>query len=237
VIKAVTEAFAGWETAMPYTRLDGVYRDVAAANKAIETPDKENAVFSARINLNVNGDDADYPALVLMNYMMGGGAGLNSRMAERIRQKEGLSYGVGSSLSANVIDRDGSWSARAIAAPQNIAKVEAAFLDEIAKALRDGFTVAEVAAAKSGLLQQRLQGRAQDGSVAGRWVGYLFYGKTFADSQEFEDKITALKPEDVVAAMRKHIDPAKMTIIKAGDFAKVAKSAAAGNSSPPTESR
>lgn len=237
VIKAVTEAFAGWKTAMPYTRLDGVYSVVAAANKAIETPDKENAVFSARINLNVNEDDADYPALVLMNYMLGGGAGLNSRLAERIRQKEGLSYGVGSALSANVIDRNGSWSARAIAAPQNIAKVEAAFLDEIAKALRDGFTVAEVAAAKSGLLQQRLQGRAQDGSVAGRWVSYLFYGKTFADSQEFEDKIAALKPEDVVAAMRRHIDPAKMTIIKAGDFAKAAKSAAAGKSSPRTDTR
>jgi zinc protease len=136
-----------------------------------------------------------------------------------------------------VIDRNGSWSARAIAAPQNIAKVEAAFLDEIAKALRDGFTVAEVAAAKSGLLQQRLQGRAQDGSVTSRWVSYLFYGKTFADSQAFEDKIAALKPQDVVAAMRKHIDPSKMTIIKAGDFAKAARSAAAGKSSLRTESR
>ena len=237
VIKALTEAFAGWKTAMPYKRLDGAYRDVAAANKAIETPDKENAVFSARINLNVNQDDADYPALVLMNYMMGGGAGLNSRLAERIRQKEGLSYGVGSSLSVNVIDRNGSWSARAIAAPQNIAKVEAAFLDEIGNALRDGFTIAEVAAAKSGLLQRRLQGRAQDGSLAGRWLNYLFYGKTFADSQAFEDKIAALEPEDVLAAMRKHIDPAKMTIIKAGDFAKGAKSAVAGENSPRTGPR
>ena len=236
-IKAVTEAFAGWKTVMPYQRLDGVYSDVAAANKTIETPDRENAVFSARINLNVNQDDADYPALVLMNYMMGGGAGLNSRLAERIRQKEGLSYGVGSSLSANVIDRNGSWSARAIAAPQNIAKVEAAFLDEIGKALRDGFTIEEVVAAKSGLLQQRLQGRAQDGSLAGRWVGYLYYGRTFADSQAFEDKIAALQPQDVLAAMRKHIDPARMTIIKAGDFAKVAESAAAGKNSPRTASR
>jgi len=226
VIKAVNEAFADWKTMMPYKRLEGVYRDVAAINKTIDTPDRENATFSARINLNVNEDDPDYPALVLMNYMMGGGAGLNSRLAERIRQKEGLSYGVGSSLSANVIDRNGSWSARATAAPQNIARVEAAFKDEIGKALRDGFTVAEVAAAKSGLLQQRLQGRAQDSSVASRWVSYLFYGKTFADSQAFEDKIAALQPEDVLAAMRRHIDPAKITIVKAGDFAKLAKSAA-----------
>ncbi len=165
--------------------------------------------------------------ILLFNY-----AEWTKPLAERIRQKEGLSYGVNSSLSANVIDRNGSWSVRAIAAPQNIAKVEAAFLDEIGKALRDGFTAPEVAAAKSGLLQQRLQGRAQDGSLAGRWSSYLFYGKTFADSQAFEDKIAALKPEEVVAAMRRHIDPARMTIIKAGDFAKVAKSAGEKRRSP-----
>ena len=227
VLKAVAEAFAGWQTAMPYKRLDGVYREVAPANKAIETPDKENAYFSARININMNEDDADYPALVMMNYMMGGGAGLNSRLAERIRQKEGLSYGVGSGLNISTIDRDGSWSVGAIAAPQNVAKVEAAFRDEVAKALKDGFTDKELAAAKSGFLQQRLQARAQDASVASRWLSYLYYGQTFARSQAFEEQVMALKPEDVVAAMRRHIDPAKITIVKAGDFAKVAKIAGA----------
>ena len=226
VLKAVTEAFAGWQTAMPYKRLDGVYREVAPVNKAIETPDKENAYFSARININMNEDDADYPALVLMNYMMGGGAGLNSRLAERIRQKEGLSYGVGSGLNISTIDRDGSWSAGAIAAPQNVAKVEAAFKDEVAKALANGFTAKELSDAKSGFLQQRLQSRAQDASVASRWLSYLYYGQTFARSQAFEDQVMALKPEDVVAAMRKYIDPAKITIVKAGDFAKAAKAAA-----------
>jgi zinc protease len=171
-------------------------------------------------------DDADYPALYLANYILGGGAGLNSRLAERIRQKEGLSYGVGSSLSVSTLDRDGAWLVQAIAAPQNIAKVEAAFKDELAKALKDGFTADEVKSAKSGALQQRLQGRAQDGNLAGAWVGNLFFNRTFAKNQEFEDKLAALKPEDLQAALRKYIVPEKITIIKAGDFAKAAKAAA-----------
>ena len=83
----------------------------------------------------------------------------------------------------------------------------------------------EVKSAKSGALQQRLQGRAQDGSLASGWVGNLFYGRTYAKSQEFEDKLAALTPEQVSAAFRKYIVPAKITIIKAGDFAKVAKAA------------
>ncbi|HEX9392603.1 MAG TPA: pitrilysin family protein [Usitatibacteraceae bacterium] len=226
VLKAVSEAFAGWQSAMPYKRLEGSYRDVPPLNRVIETPDKENGYFGARLNINMNEDDPDYPAMVMMNYMMGGGAGLNARLAERIRQKDGLSYGVDSALNIDAIDRDGAWSVRAIAAPQNIAKVEAAFREEVARALKEGFSDKELAAAKSGYLQQRLQARAQDGSVASRWLSYLYYGQTFARSQAFEDRIMALKPDDVVSAMRKHIDPAKISIVKAGDFAKVAKSAA-----------
>jgi zinc protease len=130
---------------------------------------------------------------------------------------------VGSSLNVGQIDRTGSWSAQAIAAPQNIDKVEIAFKEEMAKALKDGFTAAEVAAAKSGAIQQRSQSRAQDPALAGGWANNLYVGKTYAWSKQFEARLTALKPEDLLAALRKHIDPAKITIIKAGDFTKAAK--------------
>ena len=42
------------------------------------------------------------------NYMLGGGF-LNSRLATRIRVKEGLSYGVGSSLSLKSIEENGEF--------------------------------------------------------------------------------------------------------------------------------
>jgi len=161
----------------------------------------------------------------LANYILGGGAGFDSRLMARIRVKEGLSYGVGSGLNVGQIDRAGAWSAQAIAAPQNIEKVDAAFKDELAKALKDGFTAAEVAAAKSGALQQSLQRRAQDPSLASGWTSNLYLGRTYAWSKEFETRLTALKPEDLLAALRKHIDPAKITIIKAGDFTKAASAA------------
>ena len=221
VTKALTEALAGWKTEVPYARVVRKFDNVAPTSRAIEAPDKENAVFRARINVNMNEDDADYPALFLANYIMGGDAGFDSRFMARIRVKEGLSYGVGSGLTAGNIDRAGRWEVQAIAAPQNIEKVEAAFKEEVARALKEGFTVAELAAAKSGVLQQRLQTRAQDNSLAGAWVNYLYLGKTFAWSQQFEDSVSALRPEDVVVAMRKHIDPTKITIMKVGDFAKV----------------
>ena len=223
--KVIDELFTGWKAKQSVARVVREFTDVAPLNEAIETPDKENAVFLARINISLRDDDADYAALYLANYILGGGADLNSRFAQRIRQKDGLSYSVGSQLSVSSLDRAGSWSAYAIAAPQNISKVEVAFREELAKALKDGFLPAEIAAAKSGALQQRLQQRAQDGVLAGSWTGLMYLNRTFAFSKEFEERLAALKADDLLAAIRKYLDPARFTIVKAGDFAKAAKAA------------
>jgi zinc protease len=125
---------------------------------------------------------------------------------------------VGSDLGVGSLDRAASWSAYAIAAPANIGKVEAAFKDELARALKDGFTEAEVAAAKSGLQQMRVQTRSQDGALAGGWVANMHVGRDYTFSKELEARIAALKVADVNAAIRKHLDPAKISIVKAGDF-------------------
>jgi zinc protease len=228
ILKAIKDAFGDWKGGVPYVRFSSPYKDIAPVTRALETPDKENAVFIARTNVNMQDTDADYAALVIANYIMGGGAGFDSRLTARIRVKDGLSYGAGSQLSVGSTDRGASWLGFAISAPQNVEKVEAAFKDEVAKAIKDGFTVAEVVAAKSGILQQRLQSRAQDGSLAGGLASNLYLGRTYAWSAALEAKIDALKADEVSAAFKKHIDPAKITIVKAGDFAKVAKMAAAG---------
>jgi len=227
VLKAIRDSFADWKGGVPYVRLSSPYKDVAPANRSVETPDKENSMFLARININMQDTDPDYPALLIANYIMGQ-SGFDSRLTSRIRVKDGLSYGAGSRLNVGSTDRGASWSGFAISAPQNTEKVELAFKDEVNKAIKDGFTLVEVVAAKSGVLQQRLQSRAQDGSLAGGLASNAYLGRTYAFSAALEAKIEALKAEDVSAAFRKHIDPAKITFVKAGDFAKVAKQAAAG---------
>jgi zinc protease len=120
----------------------------------------------ARENVNLRDDDPDYPALFVADYILGGGAGFESRLMTRIRQKEGLSYGVGSELAVGSEDRAGAWTAYAIAAPQNVAKVETAFREELARALKDGFTNAEVASAQTGIVSSRMQTRSQDAALA-----------------------------------------------------------------------
>ncbi len=222
VAKLAGDLFNGWQSKLPYARLVSKFNNVAAANKVIETPDKTNAILLAGVNLPLRDDDPDYPALMLANWMLGG-SGLSARLTARIRGKEGLSYGVGSDLTAGTFDKAGNFTAYAIYAPQNGAKLEAALKEEMARALKDGFTPEEVAAGKSGLLQAREADRAQDPSLARRLANYAYLGRTMVWSAELEKKVAALAPEQIVVALRKHIDPAKISIIKAGDFAKAAK--------------
>jgi len=220
-ISALTqELFGNWKSPQQYTRIKNEYRAVSPINKSFEAPDKANAFFVARMNVKVRDDNADYPALVLGNYMLGGGF-LNSRLAARIRGKDGLSYGVGSNFSASALDETGQFLANAIYAPENAEKLEAAFKDELAKLLKDGFTPEEIAAAKSGLLQGRQLSRAQDRELAGRLNNYLFLNRTIAWDADFDKKLESLTVEQVNAAMRKYMTPDNITIIKAGDFAKV----------------
>ncbi len=213
------QIFGEWRSPSAFTRIPSLYVDVPAENRSLETPDKANAVFVAGQSLRLRDDDPDYPALVLGNYMLGGGF-LNSRLATRIRQKEGLSYGVGSQLFASAVDRYGQFFGFAIYAPENAEALEAAFKEEIQKVLTEGYTNEEVAAAKTGYLQSRQVSRAQDSELASLLSRYLFVRRTLSFDAAMEERIANLTSAEILAAMQRYIDLAKISIIKAGDFAK-----------------
>jgi zinc protease len=216
IVPLVDELFGHWKAPAHVAPVLRRHAEVGPIRKVLDTPDKENGFYTARMNLDLNIEDPDYPALMLANYIFGEG-GLKSRLMDRIRQKDGLSYGGGSQLAAGDLDRAGMFGIGAIAAPQNLRKVDVAVREELARALKDGFTAAELAGAKSGLLQQRLQNRAEDSVLASGWASYLYRGKTFEWSRQFEQKLAAVTLPQANAAFRKAIDPAKLSVVMAGD--------------------
>jgi zinc protease len=217
----VDELFGHWQAKEHVAPVLRRYADIPPFKKTLDTPDKENGFYAARLNLDLNVDDDSYPALMLANYIFGEG-GLRSRLMDRIRQKEGLSYGGGSQLVAGDLDRAGMFAISAIAAPQNLRRVDQAVREELARAVKDGFTQAELDGAKSGLMQQRVQNRSDDGVVAAGWTAYLYRGKTYEWSQQFERKLMAVTLPQLNALFRKSIDPAKLSVVMAGDQKKAA---------------
>ncbi len=218
----VASLFGSWNATNAFTRIPSPYHGMPAKHELIEVADKPNAVFMAMLPVPVGQDHADYPALVLGNYILGGGS-LKSRLADRIRQKEGLSYGVGSSFSASALDEAGSFNAYAISAPENVAKVEAAFREEIDTLLAGGIPQTEFDEALDGMLKARRTSRANDGELVGTLASNLYLDRTMADAAKFEDDLRALTPDSVRAALQRHLKPGDITIIAAGDFEGAAK--------------
>jgi zinc protease len=218
VEQALRDGLAGWKTAPAYTRVPNPYRDVSAKQFDIDTPDKANAFFLTRMPLKLQDTDPDYPALYLANYLFG--ASETSRLWNRVRETEGLSYNVRSSLSVSSFEPSASWTMYAIYAPQNRDRLEKAINEELTRVLKDGFSDKEISEGITALLNYRNLARAQDDILASTWLDYLERGRTFAWSAEMDKKIAALTPEVVNAALRKHLRPQDFSTAVAGDFDK-----------------
>ena len=131
-----------------------------------------------------------------------------------------MSYGVRSGFGAPAKEDGASFSASIISAPQNSPKVEASFLDELARTAREGFTAEEVAAAKKSLLEGQTIARSQDATLARLLANRQRFDRTLKFDADLEARIATLTAEQVSAAFRRHIDPAGLVIVEAGDFKK-----------------
>jgi zinc protease len=224
VTRSLETAFGDWrmpaDGAQPYIRLQRPLVAVPAQRLLLPAPDKQNANLQAVLALPLNDSHPDYAPFVLANYIVG--AGGNSRLWKRIRETEGLSYDVRSYVEWSPIDLNSRWVSSAIFAPQNQPRVEAAWREELARSVKDGFTQAEVDEAKASLLNFRRLSRAQDAAVAGGAAANLHLGRTFAFAQQVDDRLAAATLDQVNAVWRRYFDPAKVALAWGGDFAKKA---------------
>lgn len=191
--------------AVPPARFDAIARD------------KANATVRLHQTLPLNVEDADYPALELAAHIFGGG-GLESRLSERVRQKEGLTYGIGASLSAGYWGNAGSFAIQASYAPDQRERVIAVVQEEVARMAAQGVTVAELARAKQDILEGRKQGRADPGALAGGLTSLAERGETWAAVQRRDEALAAVTVEQANAAWRRHIDAGRFVVSTAGDF-------------------
>jgi len=212
--------YGNWETEETYKRVATPYVKLKVQDKEFNTPDKENAVFIATMSLPLGDNSDDAPALELGNYIFGGGF-LNSRLATRLRQKDGLSYGAGSFIRQNSYDSRTSIGAYAIGAPQNLTKIEIGFKEELARMLKDGFTDEEIDSAKSGLLQGKKVSRAQDRELVRTLVSHLDLDRSMQWNKTYEARLAKLTAKEVNRVMNKYLKLEDFSIIKAGDMSKV----------------
>ena len=221
VLKSAAANFSGFGSgdAPPFARLPRTVKpDLAGDEIDIETPDKKNAVYFAGLTAPISEEHPDYPALLIGNYVLGS-SGLSSRLGDRVRQREGLSYGVSSGLSVQSKDDYTLWYVFAITNPQNVPKLKAVVREEIDRWLADGVTPEEVEAAKTSYLQKQRVNRADDRGLAADLAAQLYDDRTMTFTATIEEKVAALTADEVNAAMNRHLSADRLVVAVAGDLA------------------
>jgi zinc protease len=210
--------FGDWKASKPYVRVPEPLVAKKPTGLSLETPDKANAYIRGGVSFALSDKDPDYPALLLANYIIGGSP--DSRLWNRIRQKEGLSYGVASWVTVSSFEPNTTFYVSATFAPEALGRLRASLLDELKRAAADGFTAQEIADGKRGLLQERRLERTRDASLARGLVEQEYIGRTFGYSGSIDQAIEALTGEQLTAALRKYVNPDGFAYAFAGDFAK-----------------
>ena len=138
---------------------------------------------------------------------------------DRVRQQEGLSYGVRSGISPRAKDARTDFVLYAITNPDNKDRLLTVINEEIVRLRDQGVTEDELSRAKESHLQSQRVARTQDEQLASQLVGGMFNDRTMKAVADQERMIREATLESVNEAIREFIDPEQLVIAVAGDFA------------------
>ncbi len=214
VQKALTQAFGAWTAPEKYVRIVEPFAATSPDVKTVRTPDKANAWMGSGLMVQMNDSAADYPALLLAANTLGGGA--SGRLFRILRDKLGLTYGAYAGLNADAKSERAILMTQVILAPQNAGKVEAGLQGELERFA--ALTQEELDQTRKEMLQNRFQSRANDGELVVQLAGLATSDRTLEWEGKLDEALKAVSVEQASAAVKKHVDPARLVLVKAGDF-------------------
>ncbi|HYX39734.1 MAG TPA: pitrilysin family protein, partial [Oligoflexus sp.] len=185
----------------------------------LPTPDKKGAQIVAGLPLSLRDDDPDYPALKLGALIWGGTMG--SRLVQRLRHHDGLSYGADGEFNPGIQSSFGTFSSSAMCAPQNVARAIQGLHEELDRLLGQGITTQELSEARNAYLAQRKQALSDDSNLLELILKNLQINRPLDFEAAFDQKLEQVQAVDIQTALKKWIKPEQLILIQALDQALV----------------
>ena len=212
-VKALVEKrFGGWTGGHPVAA-ETPATPAKSGEKIVAMPDKTSISVLIGMPTGVRASDEDWLALDLANTILG--RSFTSRLMGNVRDREGLTYGIGSKTSFDTF-RGGAWFIRATFAPALLERGLASTHRELDSWWKDGVTPAELDYRKSAIAGSFAVSLETTDGLAEQLLRCAERGFEVKWVDEFPAKVRALTLEQVNAAIKKRLDPAKMVTIKAG---------------------
>jgi zinc protease len=187
----------------------------APARETVVMPDKASADVVMIEPSTLTRLDPAYLACTLANSALGQSS-LTSRLGVRVRDTEGLTYGIHSSFHATHIP--GPFAVTVTVKPESRDAAVASTLDEIAKFLRTGLTPRELEEEKSSRIGKFQVDLASNGGIAQALDAAVYYGLGVEYLDRFPSLVESITRDEADAAFRERVHPDRFTIASAGSF-------------------
>lgn len=159
-------------------------------------------------------DDPDFFAASLLNDILGGGR-FSARLMQEVREKRGLSYGIGTGLASR--DLSAEWVGQFQASNDKVAEAIKVVRDEWAKMATEGVTAEELATAKTymtGAYPLRFDGNSQIASIL---VGMQMLGLSADYPKTRNAKVNAVTMDDISRVAKRLLKPENLSFVVVGD--------------------
>jgi predicted Zn-dependent peptidase len=211
---AVTATLGDW-AAPPEAAPFATAADPEAPGRVdVPIADRQNLDVRMAQAVAVRRDDADYLPLYVGNYILGGN--FSARLMSTVRDEQGLTYGISSTLSGFAPEHDGYWRIAVTLSGDALERGIEATLEQARRFVRDGITPAELEEKQTTITGAFKVGLATTGGLAlsllltaerGFDVGYL---------DRYPQLVSGLTVDDVNGAVRRHLNAESLHVAVAG---------------------
>ena len=209
----IGKAFSGWSGGQDYVHPAAPAGLTAARDVSVPLADKPSVSVILGQPTGLRYKDPDALPLRVGTAILG--RGFTGRLMGTVRDKEGLTYNIGATVSDDSI-ADGSWNISASFAPALLEKGVASTRRELDKWWKDGVTDQELTARKQGIVGGYLVGLSTTAGLANTILASVQRGYDVSWLDEYPSAVNALTRDQVNAAIKHHLDPGAMVLVKAG---------------------
>ena len=184
---------------------------LSAGVKVIDFPTPQSTILFGHAG--IPRKDDDFFAAYLLNHILGG-SGFESRLMSEVREKRGLTYGIGSFLASR--QYGDLLMGQVATANSTVVETIDVITEEWRKIADQGVTQAELDAAKkylTGAYPLRFDG---NGPIANILAGMQFQGLSPDYIQTRNDRVNAVSMEDIQRVAQRLFQPKKLRFVVVG---------------------